>query len=228
MMQEDGPVFCVSMVKRQGQLSKDCKVLLKHALGLLAANTMLAVARRYYSEVLTLCAFTGVVLVVVGISWLCTNATRTRCRGCTPRSQKLAGARPRSILCTKLGQFKQDECPICFDSLAREPRPQGCLPCALSDALHFKAAPCAELLQLPCQHVFHGSCGESWLERQLVCPICRAQVPSLDGCVRLSVSRAPAGAVSSYSGPVDLWQMLASPRPTTGRCKESEFDFELP
>jgi hypothetical protein len=37
-----------------------------------------------------------------------------------------------------------------------------------------------EVIQMPCQHLFHEGCLLPWLEKRNTCPMCRCMIPSTD------------------------------------------------
>jgi len=50
------------------------------------------------------------------------------------------------------------------------------------------------LLQLPCEHIFHGDCAENWLARNDSCPMCRNEVTEPSSCVRFCLAPKAADA----------------------------------
>lgn len=55
------------------------------------------------------------------------------------------------------------------------PRPPSPIVCSIC----YDGIQPAQEKRLPCQHVFHASCIDTWLLRKPNCPLCRAQVPRL-------------------------------------------------
>ena len=71
--------------------------------------------------------------------------------------------------------------PIPFDYQAGQVEPgTECLIC-LS-----QIEPNEETMVTPCHHCFHKDCLERWMDVQLICPVCRATLPIVDGFDRSS------------------------------------------
>ena len=76
--------------------------------------------------------------------------------------------------------------------------------------------------KLPCGHVLHFSCLRSWLERQQICPTCRANVVQTgQGTNGITGARANAGAPAQAAG----GQGQAGPHPPAARPGPRVYQF---
>lgn len=76
--------------------------------------------------------------------------------------------------------------------------------------------------KLPCGHVLHFSCLRSWLERQQICPTCRANVVQTgQGANGITGARADAGAPVQAAG----GQAQAGPHPPPARPGPRVYQF---
>lgn len=94
------------------------------------------------------------------------------------------------------------ECAICLDTLAE---------------MEDDAACTHGLLKLPCGHLFHGSCADRWMTREVSCPMCRKPVGSLAHCERF-VLRGAGDDVADRSNELDKssLQKIAIGEPAEG------------
>lgn len=97
-----------------------------------------------------------------------------------------------------------DCCPICLDDYD-------------SDQLY---------RELPCGHVFHQDCVDSWLTKRVSCPVCKASV--IDGCseldrnaakemIRVNLARARRKISSTTVDKLPSGIKRSAPRPIPGR-----------
>ena len=64
-------------------------------------------------------------------------------------------------------------------------------------------------VKLPCSHLFHEACIQSWLEKQHTCPTCRKQLPT-----RSAADRRDAAESDERRDDVLAWDDFARPRGT--------------
>jgi hypothetical protein len=96
------------------------------------------------------------------------------------RMQKMSALEPHAKLVTvhDFGMAPTGDCAICLEDLALLPADRAYAPPGCKDLSG------RGLLRLPCDHMFHGSCADRWLNREFGCPVCRVACLKMHKCTR--------------------------------------------
>mmetsp|Transcript_17910 Transcript_17910/g.34462 ORF Transcript_17910/g.34462 Transcript_17910/m.34462 type:complete len:310 (-) Transcript_17910:421-1350(-) len=90
------------------------------------------------------------------------------------------GPEPKLVIVDSFDAEAPGDCAICLDPLASLP----------AELAHVASGPVRRmpadlgLLRFHCGHMFHATCAEHWMRRELLCPLCRRQV-GLGSCTRI-------------------------------------------
>lgn len=99
----------------------------------------------------------------------------------------------RLQVCDDLEKLAPGDCAICLDKLTGLPE---CFARAPPDEAKAIDVCARGLLRMPCGHIFHGSCADRWIVREVTCPMCRRSISGLGDCVRLCLPRRGGSAAT--------------------------------
>lgn len=184
-------------------VTEECAPLLRQVFALAsingAINLLLASFNPCEDVIVWSFAFAGFAFAVyVGIvmsNWeVCRQKRRQLLKRFAPQ--------PRVVVCKRADRFERGQCAICLNRLLDASDFEAHAQRLSADVLGLRRAPgtTAQLLELPCAHLFHVPCMVRWLSDRRSCPLCRRAVPSLRRCSCWCI----AGAALAEGGTANL------------------------